>query len=144
MSAHPSDSLAQRDAESLMIAAVATHLGVELRPTVISDRDAKVQIDGATSDLAVLVEAYAHIGPLRGAQPKKLATDAFKLSWIGPRVGAKTLILAVLDDAAANYLRRPTAWLTSAIEDAGITVILVEVDQGTRAAIEKAQITQFR
>lgn len=144
MAAHPSDSLAQRDAESLMIAAVAAQLGVELRATVISDRDAKVQIDGAASDRSVLVEAYAHIGPLRGAQPKKLATDAFKLSWIGPKVGAKRLILAVLDEAAANYLRRPKAWLTSAVEDAGITVMLVEVDQGARAAIEKARLAQFR
>lgn len=144
MSAHPSDSLAQRDAESLMIAAVAASLGVELHPTVISDRDAKVQIDGATSDLSVLVEAYAHIGPLRGAQPKKFATDAFKLSWIGPRVGATTLVLAVLDDAAANYLRRPNAWLTSAIEDAGITVVLVDVDRDVRAGIEDAQVAQFR
>src|SRR6478672_13775450 len=144
MSAHPSDSLAQRDAESLMIAAVAANLGVELHPTVISDRDAKVQIDGATSDLSVLVEAYAHNGPLRGAQSKKLATDAFKLSWIGPRVGATTLILAVLDDAAANYLRRPKAWLTSAIEDAGITVMFVDVDREVRAGIQDAQIAQFR
>lgn len=144
MSAHPSDSLAQRDAESLMIAAVAASLGVELHPTVISDRDAKVQIDGATSDLTVLVEAYAHIGPLRGAQPKKLATDAFKLSWIGPRVGATTLVLAVLDHAAANYLRRPKAWLTSAIADAGITVVLVDVDRDVRAGIEDAQVAQFR
>ena len=144
MSAHPSDSLAQRGAESLMIAAVAASLGVELHPTVISDRDAKVQIDGATSDLTVLVEAYAHIGPLRGAQPKKLATDAFKLSWIGPRVGATTLVLAVLDDAAANYLRRPKAWLTSAIEDAGITVVLVDVDRDVRAGIQDAQVAQFR
>lgn len=92
-----------------MIAAVAAQLGVDLRPTVIPDRDAKVQIDGAAADLKMLVEACAHIGPLRGAHPKKLATDAFKLSWIGPRVGATTLILAVLDDAAAKYLRRPKA-----------------------------------
>lgn len=144
MSAHPSDSLAQRDAESLMIAAVAATLGVELHPTVISDRDAKVQIDGATSDLSVLVEAYAHIGPLRGAQPKKLATDAFKLSWIGPKVGATTLVLAVLDEAAANYLHRPRAWLTSAIEDAGIAVMLVDVDLSARRAVEDAQVAQFR
>lgn len=144
MSAHPSDSLAQRDAESLMIAAVAANLGVELHPTVISDRDAKVQIDGATNDLTVLVEAYAHIGPLRGAQPKKLATDAFKLSWIGPKVGAKTLVLAVLDKAAADYLLRPRAWLTSAIRDAGVTVMLVDAGASARSLVEEAQAAQYR
>jgi hypothetical protein len=142
--AHPSDSAAQRSAESLIIAAVAETVGVPLQPTVLTIGDARVQIDGASANHRVLVEAYARVGPLRGAQPRKLAADAFKLAWVGPRVGAERLVLAVMDTAAEDYANRPRAWLTAALRDGGIEVIRVEVDAITRAAVESAQRTQFR
>lgn len=143
MTSHPSDSVAQRAAEPLIVAAVAEKLGVGLQPTVIVRDGATVQIDGASSDLRVLVEAYAHVGPLRGAQPKKLATDAFKLAWIGPKVGAQALIIAVLDDDAASYLARPKAWLTAALRDAGIIVTRVDVTPATREMVLRAQAEQW-
>ena len=142
--AHPSDSAAQRGAEPLIIAAVALAIGTALAPAVLSIGDAKVQIDGASSDRRVLVEAYARVGPLRGAQPRKLTADAFKLAWAGQRVGAERLVLAVMDAAAEDYAKRPSAWLTAALRDAGIEVIRVELDAATRAAVESAQRTQFR
>ena len=141
MSIHPSDSSAQREAEPLIIAAVAEQLGVEFRPVVVEWEGATVEIDGASTDLRVPVEAYAHIGPLRGAQPKKIATDAFTLAWIGPKVGAEKLITAILGQDAAGFLARPWAWLTAAIHDAGIHVMLVDVDGPARDAVRQAQAT---
>lgn len=143
--AHASDSSAQRAAEPLIIAAVAQRLARPLRPTVLPIEDGvKVQIDGATKELDVLVEAYAHVGPLRGGQPKKLATDAFKLQWIGRRVGASQLILAVADLATEAYLTRPRAWLTQALADAGIAVIRVDLDEATVERVRTAQEMQYR
>lgn len=92
----------------------------------------------------MLVEAYARIGALKGAQPRKLATDAFKLAWAGQKLGATRLILAVADETAAGYLRRPGAWLTPAIRDAGIEVIVAEIDDALRSTIIAAQARQFR
>lgn len=64
---HPSDSLAQRDAEVVIIAALSTQLGVPLAKTSIpTGNGGRVEIDGANADTTILVEAYAHQGALRG------------------------------------------------------------------------------
>ena len=87
----------------------------------------RVELDGAAEDLSVLVEAYAHQGALRGGQPKKRATDALKLTWIGRQVGATKLILAIADEQVEAYLRRPKAWLTQALIDLDVEVIRVDL-----------------
>lgn len=141
---HASDSAEQRAAERAIVAAVAGRLGVALAPARIAIDDAHMEIDGASPDRMVLVEVYARIGALKGAQPRKLATDAFKLTWAGQTLGATRLILAVADEAAAGYLRRPGAWLTAAIRDAGIEIIVAELDDAMREAILTAQARQYR
>jgi len=145
MATHPSDSRAQRDAEVVIVAALSEQLNVPLRKlSVPTGNGGRVEFDGASDDRTVLVEAYAHQGALRGAQPKKLATDALKLSWMGGRLGAKRLVLAVADEQVEAYLRRPSAWLTQALIDLGVEVIRVDVDDATAAALQEAQTTQYR
>lgn len=144
MSAHASDSSEQRTAERAIIAAVAEQLNVTLAPARIRIDDAHVEIDGASPDHSVLVEAYARIGALKGAQPRKLATDAFKLAWAGEKLGATQLVIAVADEAAAQYLRRPGAWLTAAIRDAGVEVITADIGEALRDSIIAAQARQYR
>lgn len=141
---HASDSAEQRSAESAITAAVAEHVGVPLAPATIAIEGARVQIDGASEDRTVLVEAYARIGRLHGAQPKKLATDAFKLVWAGKKLGASRLIIAVADVEAERHLKRPGAWLTAALDDAQVKVVRVELSDELRAALEAAQLRQFR
>lgn len=143
--AHPSDSLAQRDAEVIIIAALSAELGVTLgKASIPTGNGGRVEVDGATEDLSILVEAYAHQGVLRGGQPKKLATDALKLTWIGRQTGAKRLILAVADERVEAYLRRPRAWLTQALVDLGVEVIRVDLDDATSSALVAAQTVQYR
>jgi hypothetical protein len=142
--AHASDSLAQRDAEILIIAAVAEYVGEPLAPSKISFGDGvRVEIDGASEDRSILVEAYAHLGKMVGAQPKKLATDAFKLTWAARKVSAKRLIIAVIDPEVEAYLLRPTAWLTAALRDSCVEVLRVTIDEDARARVEVAQRRQF-
>lgn len=142
---HPSDSYAQRDAEVVIVAALSAKLNVPLQKTSIpTGNGGRVELDGATEDLSVLVEAYAHQGRLRGGQPKKLATDALKLTWIGRQVGAKRLILAVADEQVETYLRRPKAWLTQALVDLDVEVVRVDLDNATALALRNAQTVQFR
>ncbi|MEU4014886.1 hypothetical protein AB0E56_06410 [Microbacterium sp. NPDC028030] len=144
MTVHASDSSEQRTAERAIIAAVAEQLNVTLAPARIAIDDAHVEIDGASPDRTVLVEAYARVGALKGAQPRKLATDAFKLAWAGQKVGAVRLVIAVADEAAAQYLRRPGAWLTAAIRDAGIEVLVADIGDSLRESIIAAQARQYR
>ncbi len=143
--AHPSDSLPQRDAELVIIAALSAKLGASLAKSSIPiGNGGRVELDGASADLNVLVEAYAHQGVLRGGQPKKLATDALKLTWIGRQVGATRLILAVADEQVEAYLRRPKAWLTQALIDLSVEVVCVDLDEATAAALRTAQTVQYR
>jgi uncharacterized protein (DUF2252 family) len=140
---HASDSLAQRDAEPLIIGAVAAHVGVPLAPARITfDDGVRVEIDGASEDRAVLVEAYAHTGELRGGQPKKLATDAFKLTWAGRKLGSTRLIVAVIDEEVEQYLLRPKAWLTAALRDSAVEVVRVSIAEDARARVVDAQRLQ--
>jgi hypothetical protein len=143
--AHLSDSHAQRGAEIVIIAALSMKLGVPLAKTSIpTGNDGRVELDGATEDLSILVEAYAHQGVLRGGQPKKLAADALKLTWIGRQVGAERLILAVADARVESYLRRPKAWLTQALIDLEVEVLRVDLDDATARALRYAQTVQYR
>lgn len=142
---HPSDSTAQRDAEPLIVAAVAEYVGVELAAATIDLGDGvQVQIDGASADRAVLVEAYAHVGPLLSGQSRKLTTDAFKLVWAGGRIGATRLVIAVADVDAEAYLLRPRAWLTAALRDSAVEVLRVSIDAAATARVVEAQRVQFR
>lgn len=142
---HPSDSRAQREAESAIIAALTSQIGEPLTKTSIpTGNGGRVEVDGSSADLSILVEAYAHQGTLRGGQPKKLAADALKLTWIGRQVDAQRLILAVADRSVESYLRRPRAWLTQALIDLGIEVICVNLGATTTSALRTAQTTQFR
>jgi len=142
---HASDSSAQRAAEPLIVDAVAAFVGVQLAAAAIDLGDGvKVQIDGASADRSVLVEAYAHVGPLLSGQSRKLTTDAFKLVWAGGRVGATRLVIAVADSDAEAYLLRPRAWLTAALRDSGVEVVRVSIDPEARARVVDAQKIQFR
>jgi hypothetical protein len=142
---HPSDSLIQRSAEPLILAGLSSLLGTVLTPSRVNMGDGVfVEIDGASEDRSILVEAYAHVGPLKGAQPRKLAADAFKLTWAGKRLGSKRLVLAIADGEVAAHLARPKAWLTAALRDSGVEVIRVELDSLVMSTLSAAQRTQYR
>lgn len=141
---HASDSTEQRTAEVAIVAAVSGIVGVPLTPARITIADARVEIDGASEDRSVLVEAYARIGAVRGGQPKKLATDAFKLAWAGEKLGAQRLIIAVAGEEADAYLRRAGAWLTAALRDANVEIIHVPLSVELRESLADAQARQYR
>jgi hypothetical protein len=124
---HASDSAEQRLAEIAIISAVSATIEVPLAPARIPIDGARVEIDGASEDRSVLVEAYARIGALRGGQPKKLATDAFKLAWAGQKLGSRRL-----------------AWLTAAIRDANVEIMHVSLEAALLESLTDAQARQYR
>jgi hypothetical protein len=139
VSTHASDSLAQLDAEPVINQAVAAFTETALAPLRIDmEDDVRVEIDGASEDRSILVRAYAHVGTLVGAQPQKLATDAFKLVWAGRKLGSSRLIIAVIAEEVEAYLRRPTAWLTAALRDSQVEIVRVTIDSEARARVTAA------
>ena len=100
---HPGDSAVQRNAEPLMIAAVAKHIEEPLTKRVVPlPGGARPEVDGVSEDGRVLVEAFAHQGKMIGAQLKKVSEDVLKLITLAKDRQGTRLIVAFADDEAAK------------------------------------------
>ena len=140
----PGDSREQREVEAVMVAALSKQLGVELAPQRVPlDGGVRVELDAASDDLSVLVEVWAHQGPVKSGQRTKVLTDAFKLAFVGRELGgARRLILLLSDDQAARKFAG--GWPAAALRQSGIEIRVVELDDETRNRVRAAQIRQRR
>jgi hypothetical protein len=143
MNPHPSDSAEQRDAEARILAAVGEKLGgVEVKPKRVDlPGGTYVAVDGVADQPNTFVEVYAHLGPLRGGQVHKVAQDILKLVTLGRAHPEAHLVLAFADEDAAAHVSG-TGWLAEAVETWGVEVIVVELPEDIRAAIQSAQLRQ--
>lgn len=141
---HPGDSEEQRDAEPLMIAAVAEAIGIPLSKRIVPMPDgARTEVDGVSADGRVLVEAFAHQGKMIGSQPKKVAEDALKLITLAKDRPNTRLIVAFADEQAAkSFLGK--SWKAEALRTWGVEVLIVELHAIVRNGIRDAQVRQFR
>ena len=141
----PGDSRTQREAEVVILAALAHQLGVDLAPKrmYLADRT-YVEIDGVSDEPPVLCEVWAHQGGPKSAQRNKVIADAFKISFVGglhqPR---PRLILAFSDPAAAKPFSG-RSWYAHALQALGIEVIVIEISADLRSRIVEAQARQYR
>ncbi len=140
--AHESDSHEQRCAEPLILAGVSAAVGVELTPRSLRlDGGARVDVDGVATDESVLVEIFAHQGPLKGGQLHKVARDALKLITLARSREHSRLIIAFGDyDAAACV--SGTSWLAEALRVWRVEVLVVVLDDDVRAGLRAAQARQ--
>jgi len=141
------DSQEQRAAESVMLAELSLVVGVALQPRPFRHPSgARVELDGASEDLTVLAECWAHQGPAKVAQKNKLVNDAMKLHWIArtmPHHQARRLILCVSDETAVRHLRG-RSWQGQAIADLGVKIVVVELPKDVAEAVAAAQKRQYR
>ncbi len=140
------DSQEQRMAEGHMLAALGKRLGLTLTPRrIFHPSGARVEIDGADTDLTVLVECWAHQGPAKVAQKNKLVVDATKLNWISRSLnpGPERLILCVSDPAAVGHLSG-VSWQAQAIRELGVEIEIVSLDPSVVSALNAAQKRQYR
>lgn len=140
----PGDSREQREAEAVMVAALASQLGVALAPRRVEfGAGVRVELDAASEDLSVLVEVWAHQGPVKSAQRSKVLTDAFKLAFAGRELGGtRRLILLLSDEEAARKFAG--GWPAAALRQSGIEIVVVELDAATRQRVRAAQARQYR
>ena len=141
---HPSNSTVQSNAETAIIASLADLLGIDLvlGPRQIQlNNGAHVVVDAATEDLSVVVEAYAHQGRLKGAQPKKIAQDILKLALIRQQPGHRSAraIIALADQAADDSI---TGWLREAAATWQIEIMTVNLPAELKDSIRAAQTRQ--
>jgi hypothetical protein len=140
------DSDEQRQAEPLILAEVASLIGVVLRPNRLVVADGiTVNVDGFSQDPPTLVEVWAHQGVPKPAQKAKVMSDAIKLLWV-ERVlypAGTRKILALADPAAASHFLGRT-WMATALRDLGLEVIVIELSDEVRAGLLAAQRRQVR
>jgi hypothetical protein len=140
----PGDSREQQEAEATMVALLGARLGIALAPRRIElNGGVRVELDAASDDLSVLVEAWAHQGPVKSAQRNKVLTDAFKLAFLAQELGRPVrLILLLSDEEAAR--RFQAGWAAAALARFNIELAIVELSPAGRQRIRDAQARQYR
>ena len=136
----------QQDAQDVMLDLLGERLGATLLPRrLVHSSGAYVEVDGASPDLSVLVECWAHQGTAKVAQKYKLVNDATKLSWIAKSLEPRPerLILCVSDELAVAHLRG-TSWQGAAIRDLGVEIEVVDLPADLTETIRAAQKRQYR
>ncbi len=142
----PGDSTVQQHAEAVLLAALAERLGVRLAPRRLHLPDGSyVDVDGVCLDPAVLVEAWAHQGPPKGAQRNKVLTDALKLAHVAGVLTDRRwrqILLFSDDDAARPFTSG--SWYAGALRTLNIEVEVVTLEPALCADILDAQKRQYR
>jgi hypothetical protein len=139
---HPSDSTEQRQAEAEILAALKAKEG--LRLDGVPSIGQPVRLDGfEDGEKPVCVEVFAHQGPSKDGQRKKLMRDMCKLLLV-EKLLAKPCrkIVAGCDDSALSFLKN--SWQGRFADEFGIELIVVDVDESTREKVRKAQRRQRR
>jgi hypothetical protein len=101
-----------------------------------------VQVDAASSDHAVLLEAYARQGKLKGAQLEKIAQDILEFALIKKvRTVQETdaYIVFASDEARASIC----GWLLTAAYSYDVQLVTVDIDDELRGSIIRAQGRQI-
>lgn len=148
---HAGDSSEQRRAERLMLDLFQGQVQRPLTAPLVlrTDSGARMEFDAgwlASEDQhGLLVEAWAHQGPPKAAQKKKIVADALKLAFGATLLPGKTrLVLLFSDPQAAAPFGPPRAWSAAAFGAFGIEMVIVELPEQERTLIREAQARQFR
>jgi hypothetical protein len=140
---HVSDSAAQRCAEQTMLLDLARLGGYDF--TV--HPDSAKRLDGLQPDAVdwtnrVLVEVYARVGHLKGAQLHKVKGDILKLLLLERKLsGAWTKLLCFGDHEAATLLTG-RSWVATAASEFGVGLVVVEHSKQTVETLVAAQQRQ--
>jgi hypothetical protein len=87
MSKHLSDSTEQQKAEEYMLSALEKELGLTFDPAASFPINIGVKPDAIDPKNKVVVEAYARVGKVHGAQLHKIKGDILKLVLIEKKLG---------------------------------------------------------
>jgi hypothetical protein len=139
------DSREQRDAESVMVAALSRKLGHRLIPKRVALPDGgRVEVDAVCSNPMILCEAWAHQGPPKSAQKMKVLTDALKLAFLAQLLPRRPRLILLFSDPAAARPFGGRSWYAQAIRQLGIGIEVVELPPDVKASLLRAQARQYR
>ncbi|NYH51427.1 hypothetical protein HNR06_001016 [Nocardiopsis arvandica] len=142
----PGASTEQQQAERIILDEAGALLGTRLEPRkLLTPTGVRVEVDGADQDLTVLVEAWAHQGPVKAAQRHKVLSDALKLVWISSTLYPRPrMVLCLSDQEAARPFLGERSWAAAALRDLGVEVLVIDLSDHVRARLRQAQHRQRR
>ncbi|WP_156000859.1 hypothetical protein [Thioalkalivibrio sp. ALJT] len=139
---HKSDSTEQRDAETYILLSLEAELSATFDPAARLPISSRVQPDAIDPVKKIIVEVYARVGPVKGAQLHKIKGDVLKLALIGQQAGPDwRRILCFASEEAAAYVTGQS-WVAAAVKHFGIEVIVAPLSDEHRERVASAQARQ--
>lgn len=143
-SEHPGNALVQMRAEAEIIDALADARRIKLvkkPPKIELAGGVHIEVDAATLDEGIVVEAYAHQGTLKGGQRKKIAQDVLKLALLKAQPG-RTGTTAIIVFASQDAHDSISGWVLQAAKTFDVNLAVVDIPDTLRADILRAQTRQ--
>ena len=140
MSSHKSDSTEQKTAESHLLRAIEEKLGLHF--VVGETLGIGVQPDGIDPKNKVVVEAYARIGELKGAQLNKVKADILKLAYIDKKLGSGWRKIRCFGSAEAAAFLLGSSWAAEAARIFGVEVHVEPLSNEQATLVKAAQTRQ--
>jgi hypothetical protein len=140
---HPSSSIAQQNAEAWLLREAASRLGVQFTDTHPPALRA-LKLDGyAEAAEPVCVEVFAHVGPCKDGQKRKLSRDMTKLllaeRWLGKDCRK---VIVVVDAEAIRHFSN--GWDGEFAKAFGIETLVVNIEADLHRQLLDAQARQRR
>ena len=139
MTTHKSDSSEQRQAEIEILDSLSAKLGL-----TFGDHDLGrfgVKPDGVDTSKKVIVEVYARVGELKGAQLHKVKADLLKLVYLGDRLGSDWRKIMCFGSDAAAAAVRGKSWAAQAAKHFNVEVIVqpLSAEQAQRVVLAQSR-----
>ncbi|NHN39992.1 hypothetical protein G8764_22065 [Pseudomaricurvus alcaniphilus] len=142
MSKHFSDSSEQQKAEAFILKALERELGLKFDPSASLSIDIGVKPDAIDPQQRVVVEVYARIGEVKGAQLHKIKGDILKLALIDKRLGEGwRKIICFASEEAAKYVKG-NSWVAEAARVFDVEVHVVRLPENYESVVVSAQTRQ--
>lgn len=123
-----------------MLAALSARLSLKLAKD--HDLGLGLRPDGIDVDRKVVVEVYARVGLLKGAQLHKVKADLLKLAFIGTRLGPEWRKLMCFGSHEAAAFLLGGSWAAEAARTFGIEVVVEPLSEEQTRAVAAAQLRQ--
>lgn len=142
---HPSDSIEQQHAETVIADLLENLLGFDLeRNKKLHFLSSSVNVDLFCMSPAVLGEIYAHIGKLKPPQINKLVADALKMQYIQHNLKEPFRKLMVICDDEVYSTLIGDSWKSCVIRELGIEIVKIDIPEELKATLINAQKRQYR
>lgn len=139
------DSSEQREAEQWLLGELSAKLGAELSKKKLRlSNGGYLELDGFCESPPIFCEIWAHVGSVKGAQPKKVMTDALKLIFARRILNKSAKCILLFADHLAASRFQGTSWMAECLFEHEISIEVIELPEELTDKVQNAQDRQFR